>query len=1030
MKKYLLLFNVFFCFSAIIYSQPGQLDSSFGANGIVKTNTGSGRDVPSKAKRLMLQLDGSMYILIEAPGEKFGTFIKKIHADGSPDISYGNNGYSKPLPLNPSYCCPVEGGAYAAMQPDGKIVVAGSVNSHLGREVLMVRYNTDGSLDNSFGKKIENFGRDSQVPLSLTILNDGKIILLCETSNYNGNQLVVAYYNQDGSKEQVVMLNLYDFDSPYAFQNDGKMVAALDYNPYAVNRFNIDGSNDTTFSRTEIPSYPSTVAIQSDGKIVVGGPDYISRYNSIGGVDSSFGNNGVITTDYTPGSILFENDGKIVVSVKHNVYDQFFGLVRFNSDGSPDKTLSGDGKLLYNTDLDVDSTYYTNIVIGSNGAISIAGYTDKGGLSRIVAARYNSNGSLDKTFDQDGKLTLALHFSDPTNYTSSVAQADGKIVVAGSEVARYNNDGSPDTGFGKNGKVYSSGWNDIAIETDGKIVVAGSGIARYNTDGRPDVSFGSNGKIMSGDYNSVAVQADGKIVVSGSGIARYNKNGSADLSFGIKGKINSGTTWKDIALQKDGKIVVVGGLYVFEIARFNKDGSIDSTFSEDGYQAIDFAPNDENDEDNYSAEAVAIQEDGRIVVSGQWRYGYRGYGPHITIARYNSDGNLDSTFSGDGELEDYRGSDARSVAIQKDGKIVVGGSVGDLGYDEVYDPSFALARYNNDGTPDERFNNFQQVSISGTIQKVLISDNKLYAVGGGNALGPVGIIARYLLADETKAPAVTLSIPANIVKYSAPARIKLNALVANVSSTITKVRFYSDTTLIHTETVSPYGFLWTDVPAGTYTLTAKAYDENSNIITSNAISVLVADSNVAPVVTIINPMHDTTYTSPATIRLIADAHDANDRISKVEFYNGTTLLRTEYIYPYTYNWMNAQPGKYKITAKAYDARGLSSTSAPVTITINSTTIVSSRLIFGDGKAAINLKLSPNPARNVLQVTTVLSNQDKPTTISIISASGVVAKTIQTSNSNVQIDVSSLTEGVYTVKVVSGDKVTYKQFVKL
>jgi chitodextrinase len=127
--------------------------------------------------------------------------------------------------------------------------------------------------------------------------------------------------------------------------------------------------------------------------------------------------------------------------------------------------------------------------------------------------------------------------------------------------------------------------------------------------------------------------------------------------------------------------------------------------------------------------------------------------------------------------------------------------------------------------------------------------------------------------------------------------------------------------------------LWIDVPVGTYTLTAKAFDDSGNVTTSNSIEVSVVEENVPPVVSIASPVDDTTYTGPATIRLIANANDPNDRISKVEFYNGTTLLRTEHYYPYTYWWSNVQAGTYTITAKAYDDKGLSATSAPVTVTV-------------------------------------------------------------------------------------------------
>jgi uncharacterized repeat protein (TIGR03803 family) len=289
--------------------------------------------------------------------------------------------------------------------------------------------------------------------------------------------------------------------------------------------------------------------------------------------------------------------------------------------------------------------------------------------------------------------------------------------------------------------------------------------------------------------------------------------------------------------------------------------------------------------------------------------------------------------------------------------------------------------------------------------------------------------------NQNPAPTVSLTIPYNIVKYTAPARIKLNAAATDKDGTITKVQFFNGNTRLHTENVYPYGFLWIDVPVGTYTFTAKAFDDSSNVTTSNSIEVSVVEENVPPVVSIASPVDDTTYTGPATIRLIANAHNLNDKISKVEFYNGTALLRTEHYYPYTYWWSNVQAGTYTITAKAYDDKGLSTTSAPVTVIVTDASVVSrpsSANSKTDVNGALSMVLSPNPARSTLEIYTKGLQLSKPSTISVMSSTGVLVKTIQSSAPNkvVQLDVSSLASGVYTIKVINGGKVAYKQFVKL
>ena len=189
-------------------------------------------------------------------------------------------------------------------------------------------------------------------------------------------------------------------------------------------------------------------------------------------------------------------------------------------------------------------------------------------------------------------------------------------------------------------------------------------------------------------------------------------------------------------------------------------------------------------------------------------------------------------------------------------------------------------------------------------------------------------------------------------------------------------------------------------------------------------------------VSIVSPFDEATYTGPATIQIIANAKDPNDRISKVEFYNGATLLTTEYYYPYTCTWNSVEPGTYTLTAVATDDKGLSATSDPVTVNVTAPNVLMAstrnQSLVGSklGLNSVSLKLSPNPVRNTLQIFTK-GSQNKSSTISVISVSGVVLKTIQpTSNQRMQMDVSSLRPGVYFLKVLCGDKVLYKQFVKL
>jgi uncharacterized delta-60 repeat protein len=351
-------------------------------------------------------------------------------------------------------------------------------------------------------------------------------------------------------------------------------------------------------------------------------------------------------------------------------------------------------------------------------------------------------GDLDASFSGDGRQIT--DFGGGEGAGRVVVQGDGKILVAGGAdgdfaLARYNVAGSLDTTFSSDGmQTTDLGGNDgawgVALQEDGKIVVAGSSVAagssdsdfalaRYNVaDGSLDESFGVGGKVIT-DLGSgsdgawgVAIQ-DGKIVVAGSSVAagssdsdfalaRYSIDGSLDTTFSSDGKettdFGGGDLSQDIAIQADGKIVAVGSSLPsvptsdfgdFALARYNTNGSLDTSFSGDGEQTTSL------DVEDYGW-AVAIQADGRIVVAGRSAPDFTVAGPDFGLARYETNGSLDTSFSGDGkQTTDFGGTEAADwasgVAIQPDGNIVVAGttSLGGVLND------IALARYYGGSAP-------------------------------------------------------------------------------------------------------------------------------------------------------------------------------------------------------------------------------------------------------------------------------------------------------------------------------------------
>ncbi|MEJ7683886.1 MAG: Ig-like domain-containing protein [Segetibacter sp.] len=186
------------------------------------------------------------------------------------------------------------------------------------------------------------------------------------------------------------------------------------------------------------------------------------------------------------------------------------------------------------------------------------------------------------------------------------------------------------------------------------------------------------------------------------------------------------------------------------------------------------------------------------------------------------------------------------------------------------------------------------------------------------------------------APDVSITSPVVNQSYSGPATIDMSAKATDKDGTISKVQFYNGGKLLHTEYHGLYTFTWNNVPAGNYVLTAKATDNDGLTTTSAPVNVSVVTktkANKPPTVTITNPTNNSSFTSSATILLTANAKDADGEISQVQFYKGSTLLKTEYNSPYTYSWKNMGVGTYTLTAKAKDNKGAITTSAKVTVTV-------------------------------------------------------------------------------------------------
>jgi uncharacterized delta-60 repeat protein len=362
-------------------------------------------------------------------------------------------------------------------------------------------------------------------------------------------------------------------DLDASFDGDGKVITDFGKNEYAHGMaIQRDGKIVVVGGDTELdpPRYSR---------------DFIlARYLSDGSLDPRFGG-GRVRTDFAGGSdeaqgVVEQPDGKLVVAGLTAAESGLqFAFVRYNPDASLDPTFDGDGKAVVSAEL---SWQALAVALQPDGRVVAAGEACDTSSCDFALARLNPNGSIDTSFDADGMVLTDL--SGGVDLATSLAvQADGKIVVAGIAspsgdvlLARYDANGSLDPSFDGDGKVRTSVsccaiWPRLAVQSDGKMLVAaGSELLRYNVDGSLDPAFGTNGRVSTTENSTqaVALQPDGKIIAAGSPrnvalsgfvVSRYAKDGSDDFSSSlVSAETPVGVPVAGVGLQSDRKIVLAG----------------------------------------------------------------------------------------------------------------------------------------------------------------------------------------------------------------------------------------------------------------------------------------------------------------------------------------------------------------------------------------------------------------------------------------------------------------------------------------
>jgi uncharacterized delta-60 repeat protein len=438
------------------------------------------------------------------------------------------------------------------------------------------------------------------------------IVLIYSVQSFSQPGTLDNSFSNDGKTSTLVGTVEADGEC-VAVQSNGKIIMAGTYyntshNDYdfAVVRYNVNGTLDNSFAgngKADInPSLntddiANAVAIQSNGMIIIAGssgsslesPDHLAvvRLKTNGNLDSSFGAGGIVRIPLIGSikSVAIQQDGRIVLAgdvANSTFYD--FAVIRLLSSGALDKSFGNNGEVF--TDFVGGNDNAESVAIQSNGKIVVGGSSSSANIYNFAVAQYKSNGTLDSSFNNDGKVRTAIG-SERQCFANAIAiQGNGKILAAGNfinsitsksefAVVRYNTNGTLDNSFAGNGKLgISFGGTDnaysLAIQSNGKIIVAGVtennaatndnfAIARvHSSDGTLDAFFGNGGKVTTNfggyDYGlSTVIDATGRIIVGGLSItdkrrfavARYLTSGTSLIADNENNAADSKTISKE-----------------------------------------------------------------------------------------------------------------------------------------------------------------------------------------------------------------------------------------------------------------------------------------------------------------------------------------------------------------------------------------------------------------------------------------------------------------------------------------------------
>lgn len=713
---------------AILSKQNGKWQSSFLQGGIPDQsltdtiqssfmNIGSGFDATPSA--LAVQSDGKILVAgagafnsFKGMGALYSQRLHRLNKDGSLDSDFSIN-IGSGFDVSPNTI---------AIQSDGKILVGGNFTTLNGTSVSkLVRLNSDGTLDGSFTSNTLNFSVSS-----IFLYSDNSILIGGAFTTINGtsvgriaklsaNGVFDSTFNSSlgaGANNTVLVIKV---------QSDGKILVGGEFTTMAgfsinaIARLNSSGTLDTAF-RTAMGTGPTSspivrdILIQSDGKIIIvgqmtawaftAGLGHIARLLSTGARDTTFSTTIGTAANADLNKILQDSSGNILLLGN--------GLTSFNG-----TTVRGAVRL--SPALSLDSSFNSNMISRLSSGFVISGSILQDNTVVLVAG--GASGRLIKVDSSGNSLMSTNDLINNGVVNSMVKQADGKILLGGTFVSstkvpynyliRLNADWSLDTSFntnlgtGPNGEVKS-----IAAQPNGGVVVVGAftsinstavnRIARLNSDGTLDTTFISNiGTGANNTVNAVISRPDSRIVLAGTltqfnGVFRdyilgLNSNGTLDSTFSPGAAAVS--VVDNIALLSDNKILVVGNL-TGGIIRLNTNGTRDTVFQTARGTGA-----------NARVYSLGVLPNGKIVIGGNFS-SYNGVTTNRGVAKLNSDGTLDTSFTSALGTGPNTSAIIYTILVQNDSKIIFSGAVTSVNGTLVKN----IFRTSEDGTLDTAFN--------------------------------------------------------------------------------------------------------------------------------------------------------------------------------------------------------------------------------------------------------------------------------------------------------------------------------------